>query len=71
MYIYIYIYIYIYNRTGWDQVAQALWKRYPNPYSKHVLSEDLVSRYVQCINIYEMFVTRVLLQIYRRQQIDQ
>ena len=32
-------------RTAWEQVAQALWRRYPNPYSKHVLSEDLVSRY--------------------------
>ena len=30
----------------WDQVAQGLWQRYPNPYSGHVLSEDTVERYV-------------------------
>ncbi|KAK6178465.1 hypothetical protein SNE40_013253 [Patella caerulea] len=30
----------------WDQVAIALWQRYPNPYSKHVLSEDVVHREV-------------------------
>lgn len=30
----------------WDQVVTAFWNRYPNPYSKHVLSEDVVSREV-------------------------
>ncbi|ENN72685.1 protein preli-like isoform X1 [Dendroctonus ponderosae] len=29
---------------SWEQVAQGFWKRYPNPNSKHVLSEDTVSR---------------------------
>ncbi|KAF7272493.1 preli-like [Rhynchophorus ferrugineus] len=29
---------------SWEQVAQAFWKRYPNPNSKHVLSEDTISR---------------------------
>lgn len=31
----------------WEQVAQAFWKRYPNPNSAHVLSEDTVHREVQ------------------------
>jgi len=31
----------------WDQVAQAFWRRYPNPNSKHVLTEDTVSREVK------------------------
>ena len=34
-------------KTAWDKVAQALWKRYPNPYSQHVLSEDTISRTVK------------------------
>ncbi|CAG2191094.1 Protein preli-like,PRELI domain-containing protein 1, mitochondrial [Mytilus edulis] len=29
---------------NWDQVAVGLWQRYPNPKSKHVLTEDVVSR---------------------------
>jgi len=29
---------------SWDQVAQALFLRYPNPFSSHVLSEDTVFR---------------------------
>ena len=28
----------------WDQVASAFWQRYPNPHSKHVLTEDVISR---------------------------
>lgn len=30
----------------WDHVVTAFWQRYPNPYSKHVLSEDTVVRCV-------------------------
>ncbi|XP_057305086.1 PRELI domain-containing protein 1, mitochondrial-like [Hydractinia symbiolongicarpus] len=30
----------------WDQVSNAVFKRYPNPWSKHVLSEDVISRKV-------------------------
>ncbi|XP_069979628.1 PRELI domain-containing protein 1, mitochondrial isoform X2 [Penaeus vannamei] len=30
----------------WEQVAQGLWQRYPNPESLHVLSEDTVARKV-------------------------
>lgn len=31
---------------SWDQVASTYWKRYPNPNSKHVFSEDMLSAYV-------------------------
>lgn len=30
----------------WEQVAQGIWQRYPNPESSHVLSEDTVVRKV-------------------------
>lgn len=30
----------------WEQVAIAFWNRYPNPYSKHVLTEDVMNRYI-------------------------
>ncbi|KAL1784708.1 PRELI domain-containing protein 1, mitochondrial isoform X2 [Sigmodon hispidus] len=33
-------------QSSWDQVFAAFWQRYPNPYSKHVLTEDLVHREV-------------------------
>jgi len=32
---------------SWDQVAQGFWKRYPNPHSNHVLSEDTVFREIR------------------------
>ncbi|CAK1583247.1 unnamed protein product [Parnassius mnemosyne] len=32
---------------SWDQVACGYWKRYPNPQSTHVLSEDTWSRHVR------------------------
>lgn len=28
----------------WDQVVAAFWQRYPNPQSKHVLTEDVIER---------------------------
>lgn len=31
----------------WDQVVAGFWQRYPNPKSKHVLSEDVVERRVE------------------------
>lgn len=31
---------------NWDQVAISFWQRYPNPFAKHVLSEDVVARKV-------------------------
>ena len=33
-------------RSSWDQVFTAFWQRYPNPYSEHVFSEDIVHREV-------------------------
>ncbi|XP_048192606.1 PRELI domain-containing protein 1, mitochondrial-like [Perognathus longimembris pacificus] len=33
-------------RSSWDRVFTSFWQRYPNPYSKHVLREDLVHREV-------------------------
>ncbi|XP_030067534.1 PRELI domain-containing protein 1, mitochondrial [Microcaecilia unicolor] len=33
-------------KTPWDQVFAAFWQRYPNPYSKHVLTEDILFRQV-------------------------
>lgn len=44
-------------KFSWDQVVSAFWKRYPNPYSKHVLSEDVVSREI----IGDKLVTKRLL----------
>ena len=31
-------------RHNWHQIALAFWNRYPNKYSKHVLSEDILER---------------------------
>uniref|UniRef100_A0A4W3GBQ9 PRELI domain containing 1a n=1 Tax=Callorhinchus milii TaxID=7868 RepID=A0A4W3GBQ9_CALMI len=33
-------------KCEWDQVFSAFWQRYPNPYSKHVLTEDIIHREV-------------------------
>uniref|UniRef100_A0A8C7XJ91 PRELI domain containing 1b n=1 Tax=Oryzias sinensis TaxID=183150 RepID=A0A8C7XJ91_9TELE len=30
--------------SPWDQVVAAFWQRYPNPYSTHVLTEDVLYR---------------------------
>ncbi|KAK7793496.1 hypothetical protein R5R35_010164 [Gryllus longicercus] len=37
---------------SWEQVAQGFWKRYPNPHSNHVLSEDTVIREVRENKLY-------------------
>jgi hypothetical protein len=29
---------------GWDEVVTAFWARYPNPYTRHVLTEDVLKR---------------------------
>ncbi|XP_031564390.1 PRELI domain-containing protein 1, mitochondrial-like [Actinia tenebrosa] len=34
-------------KFAWDQVSSAYWNRYPNPWSLHVLSEDVLSRTVE------------------------
>ncbi|XP_071255890.1 PRELI domain containing 1a isoform X2 [Salvelinus alpinus] len=31
-------------KSSWDQVCIAFWERYPNPYSNHVLTEDIIFR---------------------------
>lgn len=31
----------------WEQVASSFWRRYPNPNSKHVLSEDVIDRHIR------------------------
>merc|ERR1719244_661294 len=36
----------------WDQTAKAFWLRYPNPYSKHVLSEDILARWIENGKLY-------------------
>ncbi|XP_054167251.1 PRELI domain-containing protein 1, mitochondrial-like [Oppia nitens] len=33
-------------RYNWEQVSKAFWCRYPNPFSSHVLTEDVVQRKV-------------------------
>ncbi|XP_061109241.1 PRELI domain-containing protein 1, mitochondrial-like isoform X1 [Conger conger] len=33
-------------RNAWDHVFSAFWQRYPNPFSTHVLTEDVVYREV-------------------------
>ncbi|KPP65711.1 PRELI domain-containing protein 1, mitochondrial-like [Scleropages formosus] len=37
-------------KSSWDQVLVAFWQRYPNPYSNHVLTEDIVFREVTSDN---------------------
>ncbi|XP_043464864.1 protein preli-like [Leptopilina heterotoma] len=37
---------------NWNQVVQGFWKRYPNPNSNHVLSEDTVFREVKDGKLY-------------------
>lgn len=43
---------------NWDIVVSGFWVKYPNPFSQHVLSEDVVSRYLTEDNV---LVTRRLL----------
>ncbi|XP_018591127.1 PRELI domain-containing protein 1, mitochondrial-like [Scleropages formosus] len=33
-------------RSVWDHVVSAFWQRYPNPFSNHVLTEDVIFREV-------------------------
>ncbi len=33
-------------KNPWEEVMVAFWLRYPNPHSKHVLSEDTIYRRV-------------------------
>lgn len=38
-------------KSTWDHVVSAFWQRYPNPYSTHVLTEDVVYREVTADNL--------------------
>ncbi|KTF75356.1 hypothetical protein cypCar_00047576 [Cyprinus carpio] len=38
-------------KSTWDQVLAAFWQRYPNPYSTHVLTEDVLFREVTPDNL--------------------
>lgn len=40
------------HKYSWDQIASLFWQRYPNPYSKHVLSEDTICREVRDGKLY-------------------
>ncbi|KAJ3277452.1 hypothetical protein HK104_003287, partial [Borealophlyctis nickersoniae] len=31
---------------SWDNVSQAVWRKYPNPFASHVLSSDVIERSV-------------------------
>ena len=33
------------RRFDWDQVSATYWKKYPNPYSPHVWTEDVIERF--------------------------
>lgn len=35
----------------WEVVASGFWVKYPNPFSKHVISEDVISRYITDTNV--------------------
>lgn len=39
-------------KFSWDQVAQAFWTRYPNPFSSHVLTEDVIFRKLEDSKLY-------------------
>lgn len=32
--------------TSWDKVTLAVFNKYPNPFAKHVLSADIIDRYI-------------------------
>ena len=58
------------HSCAWDTMALALWQRYPNPHSKHVLSEDAISRYEMvlcaCGWADEVFLTRMWGRVHAR-----
>eukprot|EP00117_Sycon_ciliatum_P020196 scpid10283/ scgid18063/ PRELI domain-containing protein 1, mitochondrial len=46
-------------KHSWDDVVHVFWNRYPNPFAKHVLSEDTLQRKV--VNK-KLFSTRLLVK---------
>lgn len=53
-------------RHPWSVVTAAIWQRYPNPYSKHVLSSDVIERYVRCMPAQEGCITVYTVATLRR-----
>ena len=43
---------------AWDQVVVAFWARYPNPYTTHVLTEDVLRREVEYKDLEFHTITR-------------
>lgn len=43
---------------NWEQVTQGFWRRYPNPFSSHVLTEDTLQREVR--NDGKLYSKRIL-----------
>ena len=52
--------VFTYNHP-WNAVTQAVFNKYPNPFAKHVLSSDVISRSV-CPNTGELKTTRLFLK---------
>ncbi|XP_070834856.1 PRELI domain-containing protein 1, mitochondrial-like isoform X2 [Chaetodon trifascialis] len=50
-------------RSAWDHVVSAFWQRYPNPFSTHVLTEDVVYREVTADH--RLFSRRLLMKTNR------
>uniref|UniRef100_A0AAQ5YMJ1 PRELI/MSF1 domain-containing protein n=1 Tax=Amphiprion ocellaris TaxID=80972 RepID=A0AAQ5YMJ1_AMPOC len=50
-------------KSAWDHVVAAFWQRYPNPFSTHVLTEDVVYREVTADN--RLFSRRLLMKTNR------
>ncbi|XP_054881469.1 PRELI domain-containing protein 1, mitochondrial-like isoform X2 [Poeciliopsis prolifica] len=46
-----YVYSEAHIKSPWHQVLAAFWQRYPNPYSTHVLTEDVLYREVTSANL--------------------
>ncbi|KAM4714041.1 PRELI domain containing 1b isoform 2-T3 [Anableps anableps] len=46
-----YFYSEVHINSPWHQVLAAFWQRYPNPYSTHVLTEDVLYREVTPSNL--------------------
>ncbi|ORX57340.1 MSF1-domain-containing protein [Piromyces finnis] len=48
-------------KHSWEQLTLAVWSKYPNPHSSHVLTSDVVDRYVDSRTGY-LYTTRVFLK---------
>jgi len=48
-------------KHSWEQLSLAIWSKYPNPHSSHVLTSDVVDRYVDPQTGY-LYTTRLFLK---------